>query len=245
MKPKIRIRAMPAQLSSRNLLSALAFFAVAHLATGQAAPQEKRHLVAINTSAGRMVVELYNETPAHRDNFLQLVREQFYDSTLFHRVIPGFMIQGGDPDSRTAADHATPLGEGGPGHTLPAEIIPALIHRKGALAAARLGDDINPEKRSSGSQFYIVQGRTWQAADLTRLQARLNSTRPDSLAVLYSPDQVLTYERFGGAPHLDGGYTVFGQLLEGMEVLDRIAEQPCDNRDRPLADVRMWMRVLQ
>lgn len=235
---------MPAQFSPRNLLLALAFLTLAHLATGQVPAQEKRHLVAINTTAGRMVVELYNETPVHRDNFLKLVREQFYDSTLFHRVIPGFMVQGGDPDSRTAADGA-PLGEGGPGHTLPPEITPALIHRKGALAAARLGDDVNPDKRSSGSQFYIVQGRTWQAADLARLQARLNSTRPDSLAQQYNPDQVLTYEHSGGAPHLDGGYTVFGQLLEGMDVLDRIAEQPRDNRDRPLADVRMWMRVLQ
>ncbi len=236
---------MPAQFSSRTLLLTIWLSALANMAFAQPQPVQKRHLVEINTTAGRMVVELYNETPVHRDNFLKLVHEHFYDSTLFHRVIPGFMIQGGDPGSRKAEDRDTPLGQGGPGHTLPAEIMPALIHRNGALAAARLGDDVNPEKRSSGSQFYIVQGRTWQPADLARLEARLNSTRPDSLAVHYTPEQVDTYKSMGGAPHLDGGYTVFGQVVDGMEVLDLIAEQPCDNRDRPLADVRMWMRVIQ
>lgn len=236
---------MRAQLSSLKLLSAGAFLAVAQLAAGQPQTQEKRHLVEINTTAGRMVAELYNETPAHRDNFLKLVREHFYDSTLFHRVIPGFMAQGGDPASRQADDRALPLGQGGPGYTLPAEILPALVHRKGALAAARLGDEQNPERRSSGSQFYIVQGRTWQPDDLARLQARTNSTRPDSLALHYSPEQVLAYERMGGAPHLDGGYTVFGHVVEGLDVLDLIARQPCDGMDRPLTDVRLWMRVIQ
>ncbi|MBZ0205658.1 MAG: peptidylprolyl isomerase [Flavobacteriales bacterium] len=212
---------------------------------GQAKTAGKRHLVEINTTAGRMVVELYNETPLHRDNFLKLVRQHFYDSTLFHRVIPGFMIQGGDPDSRKAEDRAVPLGQGGPGYTVPAEINPELIHRKGALAAARLGDDVNPEKRSSGSQFYIVQGRTWRPTDLAQLEARINEDRPGSLAMHYTPDQVQTYANLGGAPHLDGGYTIFGQVVSGMEALDLIANQPCDNLDRPLADVRMWMRVLQ
>lgn len=236
---------MPAQFSSRNLLLTLCLLAMANLAFAQPQPREKRNLVEINTTAGRMVVELYNETPVHRDNFLKLVHEHFYDSTLFHRVIPGFMIQGGDPDSRKAEDRDTPLGQGGPGYTLPAEIVPSLIHRKGALAAARLGDDVNPGKRSSGSQFYIVEGRKWQPTDLAQLQARLNGSRPDSLAIHYTPDQVETYKSMGGAPHLDGGYTVFGQVVEGMEVLDLIANQPCDNRDRPLADVRVWMRVIQ
>ena len=236
---------MPAQLSLRNLFLATALLAVANVASAQQKPLEKRHLVEIRTTAGRMVVELYNETPVHRDNFLKLVREHYYDSTLFHRVIPGFMIQGGDPDSRKAEDRAVPLGQGGPGNTLPAEIDTSFIHRKGALAAARLGDDVDPEKRSSGSQFYIVQGRIWPPSDLEQLENRLNSERPDSLGVHYTPDQVETYNTLGGTPHLDGGYTVFGQVVAGMDVLDLIANQPCDGADRPLADIRMWMRELQ
>lgn len=204
-----------------------------------------RHLVEINTTAGRMVVELFNETPLHRDNFLKLAREHYLDSTLFHRVIQGFMIQGGDPDSKKADDRSVTLGDGGPTYTLPAEIRPGLFHRKGALAAAREGDDINPQRRSSGSQFYIVQGRTWSAADLHQLRERVNARLPDSLQVHYTEDQEETYGTLGGTPHLDGNYTVFGQLVEGMDVLDRIAAQPCDAKDRPLTDVRMWVRVIQ
>lgn len=236
---------MPAQLSFRNLFLATALLAVANIASAQENLKERRHLVEIKTTAGRMVVELYNETPVHRDNFLKLVREHYYDSTLFHRVIPGFMIQGGDPDSRKAESRTAALGQGGPGYTLPSEVRSSFIHRKGALAAARLGDDVNPEKRSSGSQFYIVQGRTWRPSDLEHLDARMNSDRPDSTKVHYTPDQVETYKNLGGAPHLDGGYTVFGQVVAGMDVLDFIANQPCDGMDRPLADIRVWMRVLQ
>ncbi len=213
-------------------------------ARAQQPAKQLRHLVEINTTAGRMVVELYNETPVHRDNFLKLVREHYYDSTLFHRVIAGFMIQGGDPDSRRS-EAAALLGNGGPGYDLPAEIRPALFHRKGALAAAREADDINPEKQSSGSQFYIVQGRTWRPADLKQLTDKKNANRPDSLAVKYTPEQIDTYWKVGGAPHLDGNYTVFGQVLEGMDVLDRIAAQPTGPNDRPVADIRMWMRILQ
>ena len=131
----------------------------------------RRPLVEIRTDLGTVVVALYNETPEHRDNFLKLVGEGFYDSLLFHRVVPGFMVQGGDPDSRHARQE-TMLGNGGPGHTLPAEIVPGFIHRKGALAAAREGDDTNPEKRSNGSQFFIVQGRTYNGADLDRMAER-------------------------------------------------------------------------
>ena len=205
---------------------------------------EKVALVVINTTAGRMVVELYNETPVHRDNFLKLVREGFYDSTLFHKAIPGFMVQGGDPDSRTAG-RGTPLGSGGPGYTLPAEIKPGLNNRKGALAAVREPDQDNPERRSNGSQFYLVQGRKWYADDLAKLEEQRNEGRPDSLQVHYAPEDVRIYELEGGAPHLDGNYTVFGQVLEGMDVLDRIAGLLCDGYDRPLTDVRMWMRVME
>lgn len=236
---------MPAQYPLRKVLVAGLLSVLAVGAAAQSPKKETRHLVEINTTAGRMVVELYNETPLHRDNFLKLVRTHYYDSTLFHRVIQGFMIQGGDPDSRKADDRTKELGNGGPDFTLPAEFRPELFHRKGALAAAREGDDVNPEKRSSGSQFYIVQGRQWSPADLARMEARINTGRPDSTAIHYTPEQIDMYKTEGGAPHLDGNYTVFGQLVEGFDVLDRIAGTPCDNQDRPLADIRMWMRVIQ
>lgn len=225
------------------LLAAL-LVASSGVAAAQVKVPQKRTRVEINTTAGRMVVELYNETPAYRDNFLKLVREHYYDSTLFHRVIPGFMVQGGDPDSRRADDRAVELGQGGPGYTLPAELRPELIHRKGALAAARLADDVNPTKRGSGSEFYIVQGRKWLPADLRQLVERMNAGRPDSAKVHYTPDQMETYGNLGGAPRLDGNYTVFGQVVSGMDVLDRIASLPCDAMDRPLTDVRIWMRIL-
>ena len=226
------------------MLLATCLIALACTASAQVKAPQKRTLVEINTTAGRMVVELYNETPIYRDNFLKLVREHYYDSTLFHRVIPGFMIQGGDPDSRHADDRTVQLGNGGPGYTLPAEPRPELIHRKGALAAARAEDDVNPAKRGSGSEFYIVQGRKWRPADLQQLVDRMNADRPDSAKVHYTPDQVNTYENLGGAPHLDGNYTVFGQVVEGMDVLNTIADQTCDAMDRPLTDVRIWMRVI-
>lgn len=233
------------QFSLRGAALPLAVVLGTAVSWAQGHAQDTRHLVEINTTAGRMVVELYNETPEHRDNFLKLARAHYYDSTLFHRVIAGFMIQGGDPDSRRADDRSKPLGNGGPDYTIPAEIQGALIHTKGALAAARESDDINPEKRSSGSQFYIVQGRPWEPADLANLEARMNRNRPDSAAVRHTAEQVEAYRTLGGSPHLDGNYTVFGRLVEGMDVLDRIAGQPCDGQDRPLTDVRMWVRVIQ
>jgi cyclophilin family peptidyl-prolyl cis-trans isomerase len=156
---------------------------------GQEKVADKVALVEINTTAGRMLVELYNETPIHRDNFLKLVREVYYDSTLFHKAIPGFMIQGGDPESRKAGPN-TVLGNEGPGYTLAAEIKPGLIHRKGALAAVRQPDQDNPEKRSNGSQFYLVQGRKWFPDDLTKLEKQMNTAKPDSLQVHYSPEDV-------------------------------------------------------
>lgn len=201
----------------------------------------RRPLVEIRTDLGTVVVALYNETPEHRDNFLKLVGEGFYDSLLFHRVVPGFMVQGGDPDSRHAR-RETMLGNGGPGHTLPAEIVPGFIHRKGALAAAREGDDTNPEKRSNGSQFYIVQGRPYKGADLDRMAER--NARMGT-PVTYSAQDRRDYATDGGAPHLDGAYTVFGQVVAGEEVIDALAAVACDGRDRPLKDVRMYMRILE
>jgi peptidyl-prolyl cis-trans isomerase B (cyclophilin B) len=209
-------------------------------ARGQQNTAEKRVRVEIKSTAGTLVVELFNETPQHRDNFIKLVKEGAYDSLLFHRVIPAFMVQGGDPESKRAEQGAA-FGNGGPGYTLKAEIVPGLIHRRGALAAARQPDPVNPERDSNGSQFYIVHGKTFQPRELDLLAQR--SARMGT-PVTYTPEQQTIYASEGGAPHLDGAYTVFGQLVEGFEVLDAIAALPCDERDRPLSDIRIFMRVL-
>jgi len=201
----------------------------------------RRPHVEIRTEMGTVMVALYNETPLHRDNFLKLVKGAAYDSLLFHRVIPGFMVQCGDPLSKLAAEGAM-LGNGGPGYTLPAEIVPGLIHKRGALAAARQGDEDNPERRSNGSQFYIVQGEPFSPEELQQVEQR--SAR-HGLAVTYTEVEERTYATAGGAPHLDGGYTVFGEVVEGMAVIDALAGRPCDARDRPLKDIRMFMRVLE
>lgn len=198
--------------------------------TGKGPSKSSEVKVFIETTEGRMVLELSNATPLHRDNFLKLIKEGYYDQVLFHRVIKDFMIQGGDPDSKEAKPGQM-LGNGGPGYTIPAEFVDSLIHVKGALAAARLGDNMNPRKESSGSQFYIVQGRTWKDADLAAMEARSGRR--------YSEEQKKMYREQGGTPHLDGGYTVFGQLIEGMDVLDKIAKTPTGGADRPSTDVRI------
>ncbi len=200
----------------------------------------KRPRVEVRTTLGTMVVELYNETPQHRDNFLKLAGQHFYDSLIFHRVIPGFMVQGGDPDSKRAAA-GMPLGMGGPGYTVPAEILPGLYHTKGALAAARQGDQVNPTKASSGSQFYIVQGRTYQPQEMDMI-ARRNASM--GTPVTYDDAAKARYANVGGAPHLDGAYTVFGEVVEGLDVMDKIAAVQRDARDRPAEDIRMWIKVL-
>lgn len=227
----MQLTMMPAMLCS------LLFVGGSH---AQDKTTEKRVRVEIRSTAGTLVVELFNETPRHRDNFIKLVKEGAYDSLLFHRVIPAFMVQGGDPESKRS-EAGTALGNGGPGYTLPAEIVPGLIHRRGALAAARQPDPVNPERDSNGSQFYIVHGKTFQPRELDLLAQR--SARMGT-PVSYTSEQQAIYASEGGAPHLDGAYTVFGQLVEGFEVLDAIAAQPCDPRDRPLSDIRIFMRVL-
>ncbi|NET32073.1 MAG: PKD domain-containing protein [Cyanothece sp. SIO1E1] len=189
-------------------------------------------LVEIETPFGDMLLRLYDDTPKHQENFQKLAQEGFFDSLLFHRVIDGFMIQGGDPNSRNARPGAG-LGSGGPGYTIPAEFVDTLIHLKGRLAAARQGDRVNPRKNSSGSQFYIVHGRTFTDQELNRLEAQ-NGQR-------YSPDQREAYKTIGGAPFLDGNYTIFGEIVEGLDVIDKIAKVKKDGRDRPLEDV--WMVV--
>ena len=193
-------------------------------------------LVEIQTVYGNILLKLYNSTPRHRDNFIELVEQGFYDSLLFHRVIEGFMIQGGDPQSKDAQP-AKALGGGGPGYDLEAEFVDSLIHKRGAVAAARLGDAVNPERRSSGSQFYIVQGSPVDSATLERVERQKGFD--------YSPRQRASYLERGGTPFLDREYTVFGEVIEGFEVLDRIAEVATDPRNRPREDILMRMRIVR
>jgi peptidylprolyl isomerase len=251
---------------------------------------ETEKIVEISTEYGIIKVKLYNETPIHRDNFLKLVKEGTYDSTLFHRVINQFMIQGGDPQSVNAEPNQQ-LGNGGLGYTLPAELNSAFIHKKGALAAARQGDNVNPEKRSSSSQFYLVHGRKYTANDMERFQerniqvkkqqlmndffkkkenkaylARLTEIKTaqnqeamnelikeiepiidmeyDKEPTGYTPEQLKTYEEIGGTPHLDGGYTVFGEVIQGLEIIDEIAAVATLPGDRPITDIKVTMKVI-
>ncbi len=190
-------------------------------------------MVLIETSLGNIKVKLYDSTPEHKKNFLKLAKEGFLDSTLFHRVIPGFMIQGGDPDSKRAMP-GQPLGAGGPGYTLPAEI--GAKHFRGALSAARQGDQVNPEKRSSGSQFYIVQNGPVPQQQLDQII--------QSKGLQYTPEERDYYLKVGGVAFLDGDYTVFGQVVEGLDVVDKIANVQRDPRDRPLQDLSMKVKVL-
>ena len=207
-------------------------FCIGFLQTTVAQNKSKNKEVRVEmvTTEGRMVFVLFNDTPLHRDNFLKLVESHTYDSLLFHRVINRFMIQGGDPQSR----HARPgqmLGDGTLGYTVPAEFRKEHIHRKGALCAARQGDNVNPKKESSASQFYIVQGQVWDNNTLDMMEKRFGRT--------FTEEQRKTYTTEGGTPHLDGDYTVFGQLVEGMEVVDKIAAVKTGAADRPVEDVRI------
>lgn len=209
------------------LLVSLFFFSIS-----QGKKKEKRSLVLLETSVGPIRVALFDYTPMHRDNFLRLASEGFYDGTLFHRVIQDFMIQGGDPDSRKTLPGQL-LGEGGPGYTIPAEFsLPYLYHWRGALASAREPDDVNPEMRSCGSQFYIVWGKKQTPAAIKKVREQL-SDKGVELTSLMADD----YTMRGGAPHLDGKYTVFGEVVEGLDVVSRIQQEPTDENDRPLLDI--------
>jgi cyclophilin family peptidyl-prolyl cis-trans isomerase len=243
--------------------------------------------VLISTNYGDIKIELYNETPLHRDNFLKLAREGFFDGLLFHRVINNFMIQGGDPDSH-GAEPGKRLGSGGPGYQIPAEINPKFFHKKGALAAARSGDQVNPERKSSGSQFYIVKGTVQTQAQLDTMEIKMNYSLQQSIQRTYYtnaqeelnklrqandqagfnkrvsqlkatadsafrvaskvriPDEKRkAYTTIGGYPSLDGSYTVFGQVLEGLDIIDKISSVKTDGNDRPLVDVIMKIKVLE
>lgn len=185
--------------------------------------------IQVETPLGTMKGFLYNETPLHRDNFSKLAGEGYYDSILFHRVIPGFMIQGGDPDSKNAKPGAA-LGMGGPGYQVPAEFVDSLAHVKGAIAAAR---NNNPEKKSSGSQFYIVSGRAVAPTELTLQEFKFRFKYPESVKKEYAA--------LGGASFLDQDYTVFGRITEGLDIIDKIAAAPADSRNRPLENI--WMKI--
>lgn len=242
---------------------------------------EKRTRVKLETTLGNITVELYNETPKHRDNFIKLVKEGVYDSTLFHRVIDRFMVQAGDPESKQASDTAM-LGNGDVGYTVPAEFSPKLFHKKGALAAARQGDDVNPEKASSGCQFYIVTGRTFTEPQLLNMENKINKQREDVIfetlvrrhmkeiyklrkagddeklfalqdtleaqakeladreeKYRFTPEQIQAYTTVGGTPHLDGSYTVFGEVTEGMETVEKIEKAKTNRADRPMENIRI------
>ena len=268
-----------------NYLLIIAVIAVALTACGSGSKKttnmEKRTQVKFETTLGDIVVELYNETPKHRDNFIKLAKEGMYDSTLFHRVIRQFMIQAGDPDSKTANDTAQ-LGGGDVGYTIPAEFVPKYFHKKGALAAARMGDDVNPERESSGCQFYIVTGRKFSESQLLNMEGQKNNARIDEIfnelarkhmkeiykmrkandeaglmalqdtleaqataqykkeeKFKFTPEQIAAYTTVGGAPHLDGAYTVVGQVVDGMEAVDKLEGTKTGRADRPVEHVRI------
>lgn len=253
--------------------------------------QDARPKVLISTNYGDMTVELYNETPQHRDNFIKLIEEGFYDSLQFHRIIKNFMIQGGDPNSK-GANGDRQLGSGGPGYTIPAEITSQFIHKKGALSAARQGDQVNPDRNSSGSQFYIVQGQVVPTEQLMQFEQRIGfdqkqqqlrdffmapenkeyleryktaAQSQDQAAVqeimmevqpiieatnqegpfAYSDEQRAAYAEIGGTPHLDMQYTVFGEVIEGLAIIDSIAAVPTKPGDMPVEPVIMQMTILK
>lgn len=238
-------------------------------------------LVKIETTIGDITVKLYDETPKHKENFIKLVKEGVYDSTLFHRVIKNFMIQAGDPTSKTASATDT-LGSGDVGYTIPAEFNPKFFHKRGVLAAARQGDDVNPNKESSGCQFYIVTGRKFSEAQMINMENQMNEARLDTVFQAlarkhmkeiykmrkandenglydlqeklfaeaqelsakepefhFTPEQIEAYTTVGGTPHLDGEYTVFGEVVEGMDVVDKIQKVKTDRSDRPEEDVKI------
>jgi len=251
-------------------------------ANGQNSDNEKMTKVELETTYGNIVVELYNETPQHRDNFIKLVNDGYYDGVLFHRVIKDFMIQTGDGNSKTADASAT-LGDGDPGYTIPAEFVyPKYFHKRGALAAARTGDQVNPERRSSGSQFYIVTGKIYGSEELKMMAQRLADMKKQDIfrrlaienqakiqelqqnqdnaglqalqneliqkteaeaaqqgAASMTDEQINAYTSIGGTPHLDGQYTVFGEVVTGMDVVDKIQNVTTGRMDRPTEDVKI------
>ena len=228
-------------LAALLVLSGYGIFAQTKIVkkTAPKTPVSKEKLVEIKTDLGTMVVKLYDSTPLHRDNFIKLVKQGFYDSLLFHRVIQDFMIQGGDPESKNA-DSAAMLGNGeAPGDMIPAEFRNNLIHKKGALAMARTD---NPEKASSNCQFYIVQGKPTDDNFLNQVECSIRQN--GDTGFYYNDAERKVYKTIGGTPFLDENYTVFGEVVKGLDVVDKIAAVPKDENDRPLKNIRMKMRML-
>ena len=206
--------------------------------------RQKETYVVMETTMGTIELKLYDETPLHRDNFVKLVKENAFDSLLFHRVIQDFMIQGGDPDSKHAAPGVL-LGEGDRPYTLPAEfrLEQGIYHRRGVIASAREGDDVNPEQRSSAMQFYIVWGKIFDDEGLDKVQERLDQRTGGRVRL--TPEMREVYKTVGGTPHLDGQYTVWGEVVDGLDVVDAIQRVPTDSNDRPLEDVRILRAYLK
>jgi len=224
-------------IKKSSALFLLAFLIACSVTRNTETPAFSRERIQLSTDSGAIILRLYNKTPLHRDNFIKLVKQHYFDSLLFHRVIKNFMIQGGDPDSKNAKPNIL-LGNGGPSYTIPAEFDTSLFHKKGVLAAAREGDVINPKKASSGSQFYIVQGKKFTDAGLDSVETfRLKRKLPLAHREVY--------KSIGGAPHLDMNYTVFGEVESGLEVVDKIAGAARDTNNRPLNDIRMKLKILK
>jgi cyclophilin family peptidyl-prolyl cis-trans isomerase len=200
-------------------------------------PSDHLTTFLILTDSGNIKLVLYDETKLHKENFIKLAKAGYFDDQLFHRLIKDFMIQGGDPNSKNAV-RGELLGQGGPGYTIPAEINPKYFHKKGALAAARKGDDLNPAKESSGSQFYIVTGNVFTKKQLDQMVSQ-------NIHCRFSEKETVAYTTIGGSPHLDGGYTVFGEVIEGFEVLEKLMKIPVDAYDRPQIDIRFRIKILE
>ncbi|MCF8345682.1 MAG: peptidylprolyl isomerase [Bacteroidales bacterium] len=215
------------------LINVLLFYAF--MLWGQESKPAGETKIVIETTIGNIELLLYNDTPLHRDNMVKLIGNGFYDGQIFHRVIKNFMIQGGDPHS-IDAPQGQRLGTGGPGYMIDAEFHNHHYHKKGALAAARKGDNVNPEKKSSGSQFYIVHGQVFTKEQLAFMDSTGNHAP-------FTPEQIETYTNSGGAPQLDGSYTVFGEVTSGMTILDSIASVTTDPYDRPLEDISFSIRL--
>jgi len=211
----------------RGIIIFISLIAIALNSCTMKAQTDNERIVEITTDYGNIKLKLYNETPQHRDNFIKLVEEGWYEGSPFHRVIEEFMIQGG-----MNAD-----GRQDPGYTVPAEFVDKYIHKKGVLAAARKGDQVNPQKASSGSQFYIVQGRVFSMEELKAFEGRM--------AKPFSQEQIDTYTTVGGTPHLDGSYTVYGEVIEGLEVVDKIAAVKTGYGNRPVEEVKMSIKVVK
>lgn len=214
----------------------LVILTIASGLSAQNETQEKATFVEIVTDSGVIEILLYKETPLHRENFIKLIKSGYYDGQVFHRLIKNFMIQGGDPNTKDAVKGEL-YGQGGPGYSIPAEILDKYFHKKGALAAARKGDDVNPSRASSGSQFYIVQGVVFTKPQLELMVER-------KLHKPFTEEEEKYYTTTGGSPHLDGAYTVFGEVSRGLDVLEKLMNIPTDSYDRPVTDIPFSINIL-